>query len=273
MLRSKILLAIAACLVSASSFAQELFVYNEPASNMPARSAGLRLSNWLMDENQERVNYHLIPEVMIGVNKRLMLHVEGFISNREGRLSAEGAGFYAKYRFYSSDKLYRHFRMAGFGRISTNNADVHMEEIQTNGHNSGYQLGWIGTQLLHKTALSLTLYYQHALDNTGGKEFPVAQSASSINYNFSSGRLMLPKVYKGYKQTNLNIMVELMGETLTGNGKTFLDIAPSVQFIFNSQTRLDIGYKHQLYSNMVRTAPNGLLIRGEHLLFNVLKKR
>ena len=50
----------------------------------------------------------------------------------------------------------------------------------------------------------------------------------------------------------------------------FLDLAPAVQFIFNSQSRLDIGYKFQLYSDMQRVAPNGFMIRFEHLLFNVL---
>jgi hypothetical protein len=48
-----------------------------------------------------------------------------------------------------------------------------------------------------------------------------------------------------------------------------VDLAPAVQFIFNSQTRLDIGYKVQLYSDMQRVAPNGFMIRVEHLLFNV----
>jgi len=32
---------------------------------------------------------------------------------------------------------------------------------------------------------------------------------------------------------------------------------------------LDIGYRHNIYSNMQRTAPNGVLVRAEYLLFNV----
>ena len=64
-------------------------------------------------------------------------------------------------------------------------------------------------------------------------------------------------------------MLDLMGQHLLGVNEDFLDLAPAVQFIFNSQTRLDIGYKIQLYSDMQRTAPNGLMIRIEHLLFNV----
>jgi hypothetical protein len=271
MSRYKLWLAVIAGIIGCKVQAQELFVFSEPASNMPAKSVGLRVSNWAMnDAAAGRINYHMIPELMWGVNKQLMVHVEAFLSTLPGYLSAEGAGVYAKYRFYSNDQVYRHFRMAAFVRASTNNGNIHEEEITTNGHNTGYQLGWIGTQLLHKTALSLTTYYEHASNNFEGNEFPARFSGNAVNYRLSVGRLILPKAYTGYNQTNMNFMVELIGQTLWDNGKQFLDIAPSVQLIFNSQTRLDIGYKQELYTNMQRTAPNGLVVRVEHLLFNVL---
>ena len=53
--------------------------------------------------------------------------------------------------------------------------------------------------------------------------------------------------------------------------KSFLDIAPSVQFIINSQARIDIGYRRQLYSTMDRRAPNGMVLKFEYLLFNVFR--
>lgn len=262
-------LLLAACLSSFALQAQELFVYTEPASNMPAKSIGLRLSNWVMDEAfTNRINYHLLPEVMWGVNKNLMLHAEGFVSNRDRSLVLEGAALYGKYRFYTHDAAYRHFRMAAFWRVSTNNADIHQDEMETNGHNSGYELGWIGTQLLHKQALSATVSYEKALSNAGGNEIPEGNATQAINYSFSTGRLILPQTYTGYKQMNLNIMLEVLAQTLPENGRTYVDVAPSVQFIFNSQTRVDVGYRRELYSNMTRTAPNGFMIRVEHLLFN-----
>lgn len=249
--------------------AQELFTYTEPASNMPAKSLGIRLSNWLMQE-PSIINYHFIPEVMWGVNKNLMLHVEGYASNRNATFNLEGGAFYAKYRFFSTDKVYRHTRLATLVRISSNNGDIHQEEIETNGHNSGYEVGLIATQLLHKLALSSTVSYERATDNRKGHEFPAYMDNNALNVSLSAGRLILPKEYIGYRQTNFNLMVEFLGQRLLDNGKMYLDIAPSAQFIFNSQTRLDIGYKRQLYSNMSRTASNGILIRVEHLLFNVL---
>ena len=248
---------------------QELFVYSEPASNMPAKSTGIRLSNWLMNEQpRNRIDYHLVPEIMIGVNNRLMLHAEGFFSNTGNRFSAEGAGIYAKYRFLSRDDIYRHFRMAAFVRVATNNSILHQEEIAINGHNTGYEAGTIATQLLHKTALSLTVSGEQAYDNSSGNGLPNGMAGQALNYSLSAGRLILPKKYTSYNQTNLNIMAEVIGQLLPGNGKQYLDIAPSLQLIFNSQTRLDLGYRHELYSNMSRLAPNGLLIRVEHLLFN-----
>ena len=264
---------------------QELFVFSEPASNMPAGATGLRITNMLMQERlpagtrrgQARsYNYHVFPELMWGVDKRLMVHLEGIFSNRTAApggamaLHAEGASVYGKYRFYSNDAMKRHFRMAIFARASVNNADIHQEEIVTNSHNTGYQLGWVGTQLLKRTALSLTGSYERALPQIGaarGEDLNSPHAHDAINGVASWGRLFFPKKYTGYKQTNVNLMAEVLTQYQPQTGRWFVDIAPSVQFIFNSQTRLDIGYRRELGGNMLRTAPNGLLVRVEHVVF------
>jgi hypothetical protein len=258
--------------ISLGASAQELFVFTEPASNMPAKSLGIRDMNAFMFEKDGKLNYHNMPELMWGINKKWMVHVQGFISNRqEGGLKAEGGSFYAKYRFLSKDDLKSHFRMAAYGRYSFNNADIHQQEIETMGHNTGYETGIIATQLLHKVAISSSLSYERALDNKPDYKFPTTESNSAMNYTLSVGKLMLPKVYKNYKQTNMNLMLELLGQRLNDNGKSYLDIASSVQFIINSQARVDIGYRKELYSNMKRTAPNGIVLKFEYTLFNVFK--
>lgn len=257
--------------VTAPAAAQELFVYTEPASNMPAHSIGLRLNNWLMVERgASNLNYHLVPEVMWGVNKNLMLHAEAFLSNRNKAFTAEGAGLYAKYRILSKDALNRHFRMAAYGRLAFNNSDIHMEEIEINGHNSGFEAGLIATQLLHRTALSATASFEQARNNGAGNELPQHFNRNAVNYSLSAGHLFYPKTYTTYKQTNINAMLEVLGQANTGSGRYYIDAAPALQFIFNSQTRLDVGYKFELAGTLQRTAPNGLLIRVEHLLFNAL---
>ncbi len=80
---------------------------------------------------------------------------------------------------------------------------------------------------------------------------------------------MLPKEYKDYKQTNLNLMVEFLNQYNPGSGKYYMDVAPAVQLIFNSVAKIDVGYRQQLTSSFYRTAPNGLFLRLEYNLFNV----
>jgi hypothetical protein len=263
---------IAFLLIHLNSYSQELFVFTEPASNMPAKSLGFRDMNGFFLEKDGKLNYHNMPELMWGINKEWMVHAQGFISNRQdGGFETEGGSVYAKYRFFSKDDLKKHFRMALYGRYSFNKADIHQQEIETMGHNSGYEAGLIATQLLHKVAISSSISYERALDNKPNYKFPSTESNSAMNYTLSAGKLMLPKVYTSFKQVNMNLMLEFIGQRLNDNQKSFLDIAPSVQFIFNSQARVDIGYRRQLYSTMERTAPNGMVLKFEYLLFNVFK--
>jgi hypothetical protein len=80
---------------------QELFSATEPASNIAAGSIGFRLDNSIMNEiNSTKINYHLIPEVIIGVSKKLMLQGNLFFSNRNKNFAGEGGSLYAKYRFF-----------------------------------------------------------------------------------------------------------------------------------------------------------------------------
>jgi len=199
-----------------------------------------------------------------------MLHADLFLSNKEEDLSADGVSFYAKYRLLSNEQVHSHFRMAAFARLSFNSSNIGQEEIDLYGQNSGYQGGIIATQLLHKTALSATAGFAHAMNNGSDNKYPANQSKDAVSYTFSFGKLLLPKEYISYKQTNMNLMVELLGQTLGSNGKSYLDAAPSLQFIVNSQARIDIGYRRQLYSSMYRHSPNGLQLRLEYLFFNAV---
>jgi hypothetical protein len=260
-------------LVSLSCEAQELYAVTEPASNMAAGSIGFRIDNSIMNELKSgRINYHLIPEILIGVSKKVMFQGNLFFSNRNERFAREGGSIYVKYRFLSNDAIQRHFRMAGFARISVNNSDVHQEEINMYGHNSGLEVGIVATQLLRKVALSSTLSVLKAVDNGNANKFIYGSHESrAVNYTLSFGKLMLPYEYRTYKQTNINAMLEFLSQVNTGSGNYFVDVAPSIQMIFNSQSRVDIGYRIELASTLLRTAPSGIFIRLEHNLFNALK--
>ena len=62
-------------LLLAGSFAeaQELFVYTEPASNMPANSVAIKQSAKFFDQGATSSIRHA-TEIMLGANKNLMLH-------------------------------------------------------------------------------------------------------------------------------------------------------------------------------------------------------
>lgn len=266
----KLQLTILIILFSVAAKSQELFSATEPASNRAARSIGFRIDNSIMDEiNSSKLNYHLIPEVMIGISKTLMVSGNIFFSNRTEKFRSEGGSIYAKYRFMSNDVVQKHFRMAAFGRISYNNSDIHQEEINMYGHNTGFEFGVVATQLLRKVALSSSGSFLDATDNGNNNKFVYGlDNSKAVNYTFSVGKLMLPREYKNYKQTNLNLMLEFLSQVNIGSGKYYMDIAPSVQMVFKSQSRIDVGYRKQLNSTLERTAPNGFFVRLEYNFFN-----
>lgn len=252
------------------SQAQELFVVTDPASNVPANSLAINVMQSLFEEEYKSgYSYHIMPEVTYGLNKNLMLRTTSFVSNGVNGLNFEGAGLYAKYRFFSSDDLNSHFRLAAYGRYSFNNSDIHQEQIEIMGHNTGYETGIVATKLIKKTALSINISYETALDNGSKNPLPKTFADNATNYSFSFGKLMYPKKYTSYKQTNINLMLELVGQTINENGKSYIDAVPAIQFIINSQARIDIAYRHELMSSMYRTAPNGVYFNLYYTFFNL----
>ena len=251
--------------------AQELFVMTEPASNAPAGSVGVRVGQSFMKNQLESGSmYNLSPEITWGINKNLMVRTSAFLSNENNGLGLKGGGVYAKYRFLSVDDLQSHFRMAAFGRYSWNNSAIHQQAIDLTGGNSGYEAGLVATQLIHKVALSSSVSYARARNNSD-YNFPELLGNNAVNYTFSVGKLMHPKKYTSFKQTNINTMLEFVGQTITENGKSYLDVVPSVQFIINSQARIDLAYKKELYSSMQRAAGDGFFLKLEYTFFNVTK--
>ena len=104
---------VAFMFISSVARTQELFSLTEPASNRPSGSITFRLDNSIMDETKNsRINYHMIPGVMIGVSKKLMISGDAFFSNRGDAFRTEGASIYSKYRFLSYDAMQRHFRIS-----------------------------------------------------------------------------------------------------------------------------------------------------------------
>jgi hypothetical protein len=264
----KLILAIGLMAMACPAFSQELYVNTEPASNMATGSLGLRLENqgFFKPDYKNRTSF----EAMYGVSRHLMVHGSLYVSNYYSNSQHfEGGSVYAKYRFLSIDTVQKHFRGAFFAKVSSINNPIVNQEITLEGDNSGLQSGVVFTQLLHKLALSGSASYQRAFDNRGGYDLTPLQARNSVAYTLSAGYLLFPKNYKDYQQTNVNLYAELLGKTNPGHGQSYLDIAPAVQFIFNSVCRLDLSYRTSVYNDMIRNSKNMYLIRLEYNFFNL----
>ena len=258
--------------IAENNFGQELFVVTDPASNIPANTLTVRVMQSVFKEQiKSGFNYHAMPEITYGISKNVMVRSTLFVSTRSNSLITEGASFYAKYRFFTTDDINSHFRLATFGRYSFNKADIHQEEIEIMGQNTGFETGLIATQLIKKVAISSSISFEKAFDNKPDYQFPANQGNNATNYTLSIGKLMYPKKYTSFRQTNINLMLEFLGQTINQNGKSYLDVVPSVQFIINSQARIDLGYRQELYNSMIRSAPNGIYFNLEYNFFNVFQ--
>lgn len=249
--------------------AQELFPLTEPASNMPSHSIGLRLNNEYMVKNSLMPDrYRLNPELMWGISKSIMVHLNGYFSNmHQSAFKGEGGSVYVKWRFISVDDIQSHFRVAAYGKASSINNRITYQDINLSGDNSGYGSGIVVTQLLHKLAVSFTGGYIKVSNNLND-QFPNSQSTSAYNYSLSAGYLVLPKKYNSYDQVNLNVYTELLGKSISPTGEYYLDLAPGIQFIVKSKMRIDLTYRKQLAGNMFRIGREFAGIKFEYNLFS-----
>ena len=279
----QLILSVFFCLTLWHAESQELYVSTEPASNMASGSIALRLNNRLIHmEHGGAYTFRLNPEIMFGINKKIMVHLNGFVSNMyQQDFRMEGGSVYAKYRFLSFDDIHNHFRMAAFGKLSaisnpgsvkSGNVNYGSDEIDLDGSNSGMMGGVVATQLVHKVAFSSSISITRRLDNPG-TDRPPNQSGKSLDYTLSVGYLLLPRTYKDFRQTNVNLYCEFLGSSSLDKKAYYIDIAPAVQFIFNSISRLDISYRTQWTGNMERLSESSVLLRFEYNFLNVFKNR
>lgn len=254
--------------------AQELYVYTNPASNIPAKSVVAKLSGKTMKayHNNER-EYRFSPEVQVGLSKNLMITAGTSFSDMffQNSMQFESVRLYAKYRFLSKDNLHKHFRMAAFVMGAWSNNPLVYQELNLEGDNSGIQTGLIATQLVKKFAASAGVSWVRQLEQKNKINFGPAFSNHALQYNLSMGYLLFPRSYNSYNQTNLNLYCEFLGQQNTDIKAGFVDMAPSLQLIFKSSTRLNVGTRFQLTGTAHRMAKESVFISVEHYFLNALK--
>jgi hypothetical protein len=257
---------------------QELYVFAEPASNLPANSLSVKFKNHFVssDNIYDRFSNRLMPQVMYGISRKLMVRAGISIANMHtSDTRYESFSVYTKYRFLSKDGLHKHFRMAVFAEASKTNVPFHYDEISMMGDKSGIEAGIIATQLWHKFALSGTISHTQVLDKSRNNKvlYIPERNYQSVNFSLSGGYLLFPKEYSNYKQTNLNLYLELLGQQTLDRSTYYIDMAPAIQLIFTSNTRLNLGYRFQLGSTMNRMADNSFLISFERTFLNAFRKQ
>ncbi len=243
---------------------------------MPSKSISVKLTSMVeKDENADKIMQRHTPEIMFGLNKNWMLHLATTFSDiHQPALQWESVRTYAKWRFYSNDDVHKHLRLAvfGLGTYSRNNLDFN--EVNLMGDQSGLQGGLIVTQLWNKLAISATGSWNEVLNtNRKSKVYQQFYAFQAFNYSLSAGYLLLPFNYKNYNQTNVNFYVELLGSknvnfTLE---RYYMDLAPSVQLIFKSTSKLNIGYRFQVKGDIYRFGTNSFMIGYEYIFLNGMK--
>jgi hypothetical protein len=270
----KIIVACVLLVTYVTGSSQELYVYTEPASNMPAKSLSAKLTGkFVKGLHSNRTEQRILPEVMLGLNKNWMIHVAASFSDMySSNIRWESVKLYAKYRFLSNDDVHSHFRMAAFAEVAHSVNPVFYDELSLDGDQSGVLGGVVATQLINKLALSATASYLHVTTEKP-KYFPEVYPYDAFNYTVSAGYLLFPFNYTSYKQLNVNLYTELLGQQILDKKLYYVDFAPAVQFIFNSNAKLNAGYRWQFRSNMHRMAKEQWLVSFEYVFLNALRSR
>ena len=252
-------------------YSQELYVFSEPASNMPSKSIGLKLTGRYLRRSDNKFTQRYMPELMFGINKNWMVHFSSTLSDYYSKkIKWESGKVYVKYRFLSNDDVHQHFRMAAFADAGfTRNPYIYMD-ANLDGDNDGAQVGLIATQLVNKLAVSGTVSYMKIFSESKGEQH-ATHSYNMLNYSLSTGYLLLPKEYVDYKQTNVNVYLEMLGMQGLDKSHYCLDLAPAIQLIFNSNSKINMGYRFQVAGNMTRMGRQMWQVSLERTILNAWK--
>jgi len=283
-----------------ASKAQELFIQTEPASTMPGGVTGIRAITQVYREPGNYIRGMTALRIMHGVTPKLTVMLTATASNHHSKelpprfpdhntpqigvglpWRFNGLNLYARYRIYSNDGPKTHFRIAAYGTASWMDVAHDEGEPDLMDDTKGLGGGIITTWLRKHFALSTTVggivpsaYKGRVPDIIPGlPSIPAhVRYGNAVTYSLSAGYLLLPRTYKGYGQTNINLYAELLGKSY-GAGKVFLEnigsgsayqisgpalqvfeahtyaeFHPGIQAIFGSNLRIDLSAGFPLLS-------------------------
>ena len=246
--------------------AQELYINSEPASLIPKGTKVVRLTN----SNIFLDGYNIMgsignafivtPSLSYGLSKKIMLSGSIQFANKPyeqdmmPNFGLNGFKLYSKQRILTTDKQKYHTRLSSFLKYSYHENKFMKDNLDLELQDTGLELGIIGTQLINKLAISITTAITRIsnIDEKLTQGSTVKWQTTNLNTfknSISAGYLLFPRKYNSYKQTNFNLYIEYLTNTILNKefpvryNKFSSTFAPGIQFIILSRSRLDFSYK------------------------------
>ena len=246
--------------------AQELYINSEPASLIPKGTKVVRLtnSNIFLDGSNIMGSignaFIVTPSLSYGLSKKIMLSGSIQFANKPyeqdmmPNFGLNGIKLYSKQRILTTDKQKYHTRLSSFIKYSYHEDKFMKDILDLELQDTGFELGLIGTQLINKLAISITSGFTRIsnIDEKFTQGSTVKWQKTNLNTfknSISAGYLLFPRKYKSYRQTNFNLYVEYLTNTILNKefpvryNKFRSTFAPGIQFILLSRSRLDFSYK------------------------------
>ena len=262
----RIFLVLFLSFIPSLSSAQELYINTEPASLIPKGTKVVRLNHHSIFLNGTNIMggignaIIMSPSISYGLSKKIMVSGSFQFSNKPyeqdmmPNFGFSGFKIYSKQRILTTDKQKYHTRLSSFIKYSYHDNKFMKDNLDIELQDTGFEFGIIATQLINKLAISVTsaLTRISNIDEkyTSGSTVKWQKiNLNTIQNSISAGYLLFPRKYKSYKQTNFNLYLEYLTNTiLTRNfpdryHKFSSTLAPGIQFIIMSRSRLDFSYK------------------------------
>ncbi len=246
--------------------AQELYINSEPASLIPKGTKVVRLtnSNIFLDGSNIMGSisnaFIVTPSLSYGLSKKIMVSGSFQFANKPyeqdmmPNFGFNGFKLYSKQRILTTDKDKYHTRLSSFIKYSYHENKFMKDNLDLELQDTGFELGLIGTQLIKKLAISITSGFTRIsnIDEKFTQGTTVKWQKTNVNTfknSISAGYLLFPRKYKSYNQTNFNLYLEYITNTIITKDfpsrydKFSSTLAPGIQFILLSRSRLDFSYK------------------------------
>lgn len=292
---SLILIIIIFFSMISASHSQELYIVSHPAANLAKNRIEFR--NNIMSYNNFQY-YHNSFAVNYGLLGNLTLYNDVYYTLDKGYQFFGNYEFAARYRFLDHDKKNFHLRAAyqtGM-LIPVNSQPIVSGQVEYELH-PGHKVQFynfinditvpsidfhttdnytikndiIVTNLIKKFSVTGEMGYNINLPKNDFK------FGNYFDWSLSFGYLLLPKVYKGYDDVNVNLYLEnkayyfqknkFLGDVIPNSGGFRLDSYLGIQTIFFSSLMLEASYRIPVHSNEYAETQIGK--RSTALLFSL----